>query len=42
MGIAPVKLDRVTGLIKNGADITVILDSIEQVKFVAKKVRNTA
>jgi len=35
VGIAPVKLDRIAGLIKNGANITLILDSIEQVKFVA-------
>ncbi len=37
VGIAPVKLDRIAGLIKKGANITLILDSIEQVKFVAAK-----
>lgn len=37
VGIAPVKLDRVAGLIKKGAKITVLLDSIEQVKCVAAK-----
>lgn len=37
VGIAPVKLDRIAGMIKNGANITLILDSIEQVKFVAAK-----
>ena len=37
VGIAPVKLDRIASIIKNGAQITVILDSIEQVRFVAAK-----
>ncbi len=37
VGIAPVKLDRVASLIKKGASVTVILDSVEQVKFVAAK-----
>ncbi len=37
VGIAPVKLDHVAGLIKRGADIAVILDSIEQVRFVSEK-----
>jgi D-serine deaminase-like pyridoxal phosphate-dependent protein len=37
VGIAPVKLDRVANLIKKGAAITLILDSIEQVRFVAAK-----
>jgi len=37
VGIAPVKLDRITGMIKKGANITLILDSIEQVEFVAAK-----
>ncbi len=37
VGIAPVKLDRVAGLIKKGADVSVILDSIEQVRFVSAK-----
>lgn len=37
VGIAPVKLDRVAGLIKKGAAISVILDSIEQVRFVSAK-----
>jgi len=37
VGIAPVKVDRIVGLIKKGADITLILDSIEQVQFVAAK-----
>ncbi|MCP5047167.1 MAG: DSD1 family PLP-dependent enzyme [bacterium] len=39
VGIAPVKLDRIAGMIKKGAGITLILDSIEQVKFVAAKGR---
>jgi D-serine deaminase-like pyridoxal phosphate-dependent protein len=37
VGIAPVKLDRIAGMIKKGANITLILDSIEQVEFVAAK-----
>ncbi|WP_444995204.1 alanine racemase [Aliikangiella sp. IMCC44359] len=37
VGIAPVKLDRIVDLIKKGAHITVILDSLEQAKFVAEK-----
>ena len=37
VGIAPVKLDRIVNLIKKGANITLILDSIEQVNFVAAK-----
>jgi len=37
VGIAPAKLDRIAGLIKKGANLTVILDSIKQVKFVAAK-----
>jgi len=37
VGIAPVKLDRVANLINKGADITIILDTIEQVRFVAAK-----
>jgi len=37
VGIAPKKLDRIADLIKKGANITLILDSIEQVKFVAAK-----
>jgi D-serine deaminase-like pyridoxal phosphate-dependent protein len=40
VGIAPVKLDRICALIKKGADITVILDSIAQVRFVAKEARS--
>lgn len=39
VGIAPVKLDRVAGLITNGADITLLLDSTEQARFVASKGR---
>jgi D-serine deaminase-like pyridoxal phosphate-dependent protein len=39
VGIAPVKLDRVAKLIKKGAVITLLLDSIEQAKFVASKGR---
>ncbi len=35
VGIAPVKLDRVVRLMKKGAKITLLLDSIEQVKCVA-------
>lgn len=37
VGIAPVKLDRIASIIKKGANITIILDSIEQVRFVAAK-----
>lgn len=37
VGIAPVKLDRIATLIKKGANIQVILDSIEQVGFTAAK-----
>ena len=37
VGIAPVKLDRLTSLINKGANISVILDSLEQVQFVAAK-----
>jgi len=37
VGIAPVKLDRIVRLIRNGANMSVILDSVEQVKFVAVK-----
>lgn len=40
VGIAPVKLDRICSLIKKGADITVILDSTAQVRFVAEKARS--
>ena len=40
VGIAPVKLDRICALIKKGADITVILDSMAQVRFVAEKARS--
>ncbi|MCK5126822.1 MAG: alanine racemase, partial [candidate division Zixibacteria bacterium] len=39
VGIAPVKLDRIISLSKKGAAVTIILDSIEQVKFVAAKAR---
>lgn len=39
VGIVPVKLDRVAKLIKDGAVITLLLDSIEQAKFVASKGR---
>ena len=39
VGIAPVKLDRVARLIKKGAVITLLLDSIEQARFVAIKGR---
>ena len=35
VGIAPVKLDRIANLIRKGATISLILDSVEQVKFVA-------
>ncbi|HJO94567.1 MAG TPA: alanine racemase [Victivallales bacterium] len=35
VGIAPVKLKHVSSLIKKGADILIILDSIEQAKIVA-------
>ena len=37
VGIAPVKLDRIVALIKKGANIQIILDSIEQVRFTAAK-----
>ncbi len=37
VGVAPVKLDHIASLIKQGANITIILDSIEQVKFAAAK-----
>ena len=37
VGIAPVKLDRIASIIKKDANITIILDSIEQVKFVTAK-----
>jgi D-serine deaminase-like pyridoxal phosphate-dependent protein len=39
VGIAPVKLDRVAGLIRQGAKLTVILDSVEQARAVAAKAR---
>jgi D-serine deaminase-like pyridoxal phosphate-dependent protein len=39
VGIAPVKLDRIAGLIKKGANITILLDSIAQAKFAAAKGR---
>jgi len=37
VGIAPVKLDRVAALIKKGADLSLILDSIAQVKIISDK-----
>ena len=37
VGITPVKLDRIANIIRRGANITIILDSIEQVRFVAAK-----
>lgn len=37
VGIAPVKLDRLISLIKRGANVSVLLDSLEQVQFVAAK-----
>jgi len=37
VGIAPVKLDRIAGLIKSGADLKILLDSAEQVKIAAEK-----
>lgn len=37
VGIAPVKLDHIAGLIKKGANITILLDSIAQAKFAAAK-----
>ena len=39
VGIAPVKLDRVANLIKKGANIAIILDTIEQVGFAAAKAK---
>lgn len=39
VGIAPVKLDRVAGLIKRGLELSLLLDSTEQVGFVAAKGR---
>jgi D-serine deaminase-like pyridoxal phosphate-dependent protein len=41
VGIAPVKLDRIAGLVKKGARVTLILDTIAQVEFVATKARET-
>jgi D-serine deaminase-like pyridoxal phosphate-dependent protein len=35
VGIAPVKLPRLIRLIEKGAELTVLLDSVEQVRFVA-------
>jgi D-serine deaminase-like pyridoxal phosphate-dependent protein len=37
VGITPIKLSRITTLVKNGAKITIVLDSIEQVSFVVEK-----
>ncbi len=37
VGIAPVKLDRIAGLMDKGAEITVILDSMDQASVVAAK-----
>jgi len=37
VGIAPVKLERIAGIMQKGGKITLILDSIEQVRFVAAK-----
>ena len=39
VGIAPVKLDRVANLTRKGANITIILDTIEQVRFAAAKAK---
>jgi len=39
VGIAPVKLDHVAGLIQRGADITILLDSIDQASAAAQKAR---
>jgi D-serine deaminase-like pyridoxal phosphate-dependent protein len=39
VGIAPVKMDRVAGIIKKGAILSIILDSMEQARFVAAKAR---
>jgi D-serine deaminase-like pyridoxal phosphate-dependent protein len=39
VGIAPVKMDRVASLIKRGIELSVLLDSMEQVRFVAAKAR---
>jgi D-serine deaminase-like pyridoxal phosphate-dependent protein len=39
VGIAAVKLDRAAALIKKGADLTLLLDSVEQAGFVAAKGR---
>ncbi|MBW2072377.1 MAG: alanine racemase, partial [Deltaproteobacteria bacterium] len=37
VGIAPVKLERLVKLIKKGAEISLLVDSIEQVGFVAAR-----
>jgi D-serine deaminase-like pyridoxal phosphate-dependent protein len=37
VGIAPSKLDRIAGLVGRGAEITVILDSVEQIKFLSAR-----
>lgn len=37
VGIVPVKLNHIADLMKKGANITIILDSMEQVRFVAAK-----
>lgn len=39
VGIAPLKLDRVARLIKNGAKMTIILDSVEQASAVLEKAK---
>ncbi len=37
VGIAPVKLDRIAALIKNGARLSVILDSMAQARALAER-----
>jgi D-serine deaminase-like pyridoxal phosphate-dependent protein len=37
VGIAPVKMDRIINLIKKGAKITILLDTIEQAEFVSSR-----
>lgn len=39
VGIAPIKLNRIANLIKKGADIKIILDSIEQAEIVTDKAK---
>lgn len=40
VGIAPVKLDHIAALVKRGADIKIILDTVEQAKAAIEKARD--